>query len=43
MTRPACGLVFGLLAEIVLRLTAQLKTKNADWLAWEDPFSYARD
>lgn len=34
---------FGLLAEIVLKLATQLTTQEVDWLAWEDPFIYARD
>lgn len=34
---------FSILAEIVLLLKDQIKTKNVDWLSWEDPFIYARD
>lgn len=29
--------------EIVLLLKDQLKTKDVDWLAWEDPFIFSRD
>lgn len=34
---------FSILAEIILLLKDQIKTKNVDWLAWEDPFIYSRD
>lgn len=34
---------FSILAEITLLLKDQLKTKNVDWLSWEDPFIYSRD
>jgi len=34
---------FSILAEIILLLKDQLKTKNVDWLSWEDPFIYSRD
>jgi hypothetical protein len=29
---------WGMQAEIVLQLRAQLTTREVDWLAWEDPF-----
>jgi len=32
-----------LLAEIVVRLRDQARTKDVDWLAWEDPFVLSRD
>ena len=31
------------LAEIVFWLKDRLQTKDVDWLAWEDPYLYARD
>jgi len=31
------------LAEILLALHDQVKVKNVDWLAWEDPFIFSRD
>ena len=34
---------FRILAEIVLLLRDELQTKPVDWLAWEDPFIFARD
>lgn len=32
-----------LVAEFVLILRADIQSKDVDWLAWEDPFIYARD
>lgn len=32
-----------MVAELVLLLREQIQTKEVDWLAWEDPFIYARD
>lgn len=32
-----------LVAEIVLEMLAQVKTRDVDWLAWEDPFISGRD
>jgi len=28
---------------MVLKLVTQLTTQDVDWLAWEDPFIYARE
>jgi hypothetical protein len=33
----------GILAEIVLMLKDNIKTKDVDWLSWEKPFIYSRD
>jgi hypothetical protein len=32
-----------MLGEFVLALRDQIKTKDVDWLAWEDPFVYGCD
>jgi len=32
-----------MVAELVLGLIDEVKTKEVDWLAWEDPFIYSRD
>jgi hypothetical protein len=32
-----------IMAELVLSLKDQIQIKEVDWLAWEDPFIYARD
>ena len=32
-----------MVAELVLGLKDEVKTKEVDWLAWEDPFIYSRD
>ena len=32
-----------LFAEFVLALRNEIRTKDVDWLAWEDPFIYGRD
>jgi hypothetical protein len=32
-----------MVAEIVLLLKDEIQAKNVDWLAWEDPFIYARN
>ena len=32
-----------MVSEMVLRLQADIKTKEVDWLAWEDPFILRRD
>jgi hypothetical protein len=32
-----------MVAEMVLPLREEIRTKEVDWLAWEDPFVYSRD
>lgn len=32
-----------MVAEMILMLQSEIKTKEVDWLAWEDPFILSRD
>ena len=32
-----------MVTEMILLLQSDIKTKEVDWLAWEDPFVLARD